>query len=45
MNEKTDPIHYVAIDVSKSTLQVQDDRRAFTLPATIPKVIASSWTT
>jgi transposase len=29
MNTKTDPIHYVAIDVSKSTLQVQDDRRAF----------------
>jgi len=29
MNTKNDPIHYVAIDVSKSTLQVQDDRRAF----------------
>jgi transposase len=29
MNTKTNPIHYVAIDVSKSTLQVQDDRRAF----------------
>lgn len=29
MNTKIDPIHYVAIDVSKSTLQVQDDRRAF----------------
>jgi len=27
--QKNDPIHYVAIDVSKSTLQVQDDRRAF----------------
>jgi len=25
----TDPIHYVAIDVSKATLQVQDDHRAF----------------
>jgi transposase len=25
----TDPIHYVAIDVSKATLQVQDDQRAF----------------
>jgi transposase len=25
----TNPIHYVAIDVSKSTLQVQDDQRAF----------------
>jgi transposase len=29
MNTKNDPIHYVAIDVSKSTLQVQDDRRTF----------------
>jgi transposase len=29
MNTKIDPIHYVAIDVSKSTLQVQDDRCAF----------------
>jgi transposase len=29
MNTKNDPIHHVAIDVSKSTLQVQDDRRAF----------------
>ncbi len=29
MNAKIDPIHYVAIDVSKSTLQVQDERRAF----------------
>jgi transposase len=25
----TNPIHYVAIDVSKATLQVQDDHRAF----------------
>jgi transposase len=25
MNPKSDPIHYVAIDVSKATLQVQDD--------------------
>ena len=25
----TDPIHYVAIDVSKANLQVQDDYRAF----------------
>ena len=29
MNTNTHPIHYVAIDVSKSTLQVQDDHRAF----------------
>ena len=31
MNTKINPIHYVAIDVSKSTLQVQDDRRAFAI--------------
>ena len=31
MNENPDPIHYVAIDVSKATLQVQDDQRAFAL--------------
>jgi len=31
MNEKSDSIHYIAIDVSKSTLQVQDDRRAFSV--------------
>ena len=31
MNANTHPIHYVAIDVSKATLQVQDDRRAFAL--------------
>lgn len=29
MNTKNDPIHYVAIDVSKATLQVQDDHSAF----------------
>jgi transposase len=29
MNENYNSIHYVAIDVSKSTLQVQDDHRAF----------------
>lgn len=28
-NTKNRPIHYVAIDVSKATLQVQDDYRAF----------------
>lgn len=28
-NTNTTPIHYVAIDVSKATLQVQDDHRSF----------------
>lgn len=27
--QNTDPIHYVAIDVSKATLQVQDEKRVF----------------
>jgi len=31
MNKNPHSIHYVAIDVAKATLQVQDDRRAFTL--------------
>ena len=32
MNTQTTAvIHYVAIDVSKATLQVQDDKRAFTV--------------
>lgn len=32
--QNTNPIHYVAIDVSKATLQVQDDKRAFTVENT-----------
>lgn len=31
MNTNPDPIHYVAIDVSKATLEVRDDHRAFSL--------------
>ena len=31
MNTNPDSIHYVAIDISKATLQIQDDHRAFTL--------------
>jgi len=31
MKKNPDTIHYVAIDVSKATLQVQDDLRAFAL--------------
>jgi transposase len=31
MNEKNDPIQYVAIDIAKATLQVQDDIRAFAI--------------
>jgi transposase len=32
--QNTDPIHYIAIDVSKATLQVQDDKRAFAVENT-----------
>jgi transposase len=32
--QNTNPIHYVAIDVSKATLQVQDDKRAFAVENT-----------
>ena len=32
--QNTNPIHYVAIDVSKASLQVQDDKRAFAVENT-----------
>ena len=32
--QNTNPIHYVAIDVSKATLQIQDDKRAFAVENT-----------
>lgn len=32
--QNTDPIHYVAIDVSKATLQVQDEKKAFAVENT-----------
>jgi transposase len=31
MTQNPDPLHYVAIDVAKATLQVQDKQRAFTI--------------
>ena len=32
--QNTNPIHYIAIDVSKASLQVQDDKRAFAVENT-----------